>query len=122
MVDAFLGTSKAPGVGVRLAGPITTLFNEAGPDFPNRLVTLLSPYADWDKLGFSENTVTWWAAAALTVPQTEEVGQSVADTLLQIACQDHLRPFIPVEIWALLKKRPSLPPRCRGRWVVGNYQ
>ena len=116
MVDAFLGITRAPKIVALLTEQITTLFEEASPDPPNRVVTLMSPHASWGRLGISDgNTVTWWAAAALAVPYTEEVGQSVVDTLLQIASQVRLRPYIPTEIWAWLKKRPSLPPICSGR-------
>jgi len=52
----------------------------------------------------------------MAVPYTEEVCQSVVDTLLQIASVRHLEPYIPVEIWAWLKERPYLPPICTGRW------
>jgi hypothetical protein len=61
------------------------------------------------------DTVTRWGAAALAVPYTEEVGQSVVDALLQIASVDLLRPYIPIELWAWLKKGPTLPPACQGR-------
>ena len=118
MVDAFLGIARAPGVGTFVAEPIVTaLFDEASPDSPTRVVTLVSPYVRWVTQRFNKNTVTWWAAAALAVPYTEEVGQGVVDALLQIASIDTLQPYIPVDIWAWLKKRPSLPPTCRGRSV-----
>jgi len=120
MVDAFLGIIRAPKIGTLLADTITTtLFEEASPDFPNRVVTLLSPYAYWGSKS-DPNSVTRWATAALAVPYTEEVGRSVVDTLLQIAFLDRLRPHIPIDIWALLKKRPSLPPICEGRWLGTN--
>ena len=59
--------------------------------------------------------VARWAAAASAAPYTEEIGQSVVDTLLHIASVDFLRPHIPVDIWTLLKKQPPLPPECLGR-------
>jgi len=116
MSDAFSRVARVPNVGTFMAQPIATLLSEAGPDYPNWLVTLTSPYAHWG-LGSNTNTVTRWAKAVLAVPYTEEVGQSVVDTLLQIAYVDWLRPSIPVDVWAWLKKRPSLPPVCRGRSV-----
>jgi len=114
MADACLGVITDPSLGWSVGVQIVVLVSEAGPDFPNRLVTLLSPYAYW---GFAPgpNTVTRWAEAALAVPYTEEVGQSVVDALLQIASNNPLRPYIPVDIWAWLKKQPTLPPACRGR-------
>ena len=94
---------------------ITVLLDEADLEFPSRVMMLVSPYARWRSVS-NTNTVTRWAAAALAVPYTEEVGQSVVDALLQIAYINHLQPFIPVNIWAWLKKRPSLPPTCWGRF------
>jgi len=117
MMDALLGVVRVPNVGEFMAEPIATLLREAGPDFPNRVMTLMSPHADWLYLGRNANTVTRWAEAALAVSYSEEVGQSVIDALLQIARNKSLQPYIPVDIWAWLKKRPSLPPICEGRWV-----
>jgi len=120
VVDAFLGIAKAPKIGTLLTEPITMLFEEASPDSPNRVVTLLSPYAHWE-FPFDSDTVTWWAAAIVAVPYTEEVGQSVVDTLLQITSDGLLRLSIPIDIWAWLKKRISLPPICKGRSVGTSY-
>ena len=95
---------------------IATLLDEGVPNFPNRVVTLMSPCAHW-RPSSNTNAVTRWAEAALTIPYTEEVGQSVIDTLLQIASVDRLLPYIPADVWAWLKKQPSLPPICHGRLV-----
>ena len=114
MVDAFLGITRSPKIGGFMTEPITTLLAEANST--NRVVTLLSPYANWGTWRrLSESTVTWWAASASTIPYTEKVGQSVVAALLRIASNDHLQPYIPIDIWAWLKKRPSLPPICEGR-------
>ena len=115
--DAYFGILEAPKVKDFVARQIATLLDEAGPTSPNWTVTLVLPYADW---GLSitrspRDIVTRWAEVASTVPYTEEFGQSVVDTLLQIACDDLLQPYIPVDIWAWLKQRPSLPPICDGR-------
>jgi len=114
MADTFLGVARVPYTRTFMAQPIATLLDGAGPDLPNRLVTLISPYALWG-LGSKANTVIRWAEAVLAVPYTEEVGVSVVDTLLQIASLDFLRPYIPVNVWAWLKQQPSLPPICDGR-------
>ena len=74
------------------------------------------PCLDWDDKWVDETTVTWWAAAALALPYTEEVGQSVVDVMLKIASCESLRPHIPIDIWVWLKKRPSLPPQSLGRF------
>ena len=118
MVEAFLGVFKVPDVVPFMGRPITMLLRDACPDYPNWVVTLVSPHIDWWGLGFNGNTVAWWAAAALATPYTEEVGQSVVDTLLRIASVNGLRRYIPVDIWAWLKKQPPLPPVCRG-WMLG---
>ena len=79
---------------------------------------LTSPYIYWDSELCDESMVSRWVrsvAATSAAAYTEAVGQSVVDTLLQIARVDHLRPHIPIDIWTWLKKRPSLPPVCRGR-------
>ena len=115
MVDAFLDIVRLPQA-TSMARPITMLLGEAGPDFPNRFVALMAPYGIWGPES-NTNTVTRWAEAALAVPYSEEVGQSVIDALLQIASIDDLKPYIPVDIWPWLKTQPSLPPICRGRLV-----
>ena len=53
--------------------------------------------------------VVAWAAAVSTVPDTEEVIQSVVKTLTWITNLDSLRSYIPIEIWAWVKKLQSLP-------------
>jgi hypothetical protein len=62
-----------------------------------------------------EHWVQQWAAAASTVPYTDEIGQSIADTLLHIAHDTSLQPHIPIDMWSWLRKSPSLPPICAGR-------
>jgi len=114
MVDVFSGVFRVPNVVQFMAQPIITLLDVC-PDYPNLVVTLVSPYFDWGTSGFNGNTVTWWAAAALATPYTEEVGQSVVDTLLQIASVGKLKSYIPTDIWPWLKKPLFLPPVCRGR-------
>ena len=113
MVDAYLGVIRTQWGRDFVARPITTLFGNAGPDFPNRAMALLSPYVNWETV--NTDVITRWASAASAVPYTEEVGQSVVDTLLQIASNARLQPHIPVDIWTWLKKLPSLPPGCWGR-------
>ena len=91
------------------------------PNHPplDRAIMLTSPYIDWDSKLCDESMVSRWVrsvAATSAAAYTEAVGQSVVDTLLQIAQVDHLRLHIPVDIWTWLKKRPSLPPVCNGRY------
>lgn len=97
-------------------GPyITTLFEKPSSPFLDWVITLASPHIDWESIVSGGNTVVRWAAAASAVPITEEVSQSVVDTLLQIASIYSLRQHIPIGIWAYLKRRPTLPPVCLGR-------
>ena len=51
----------------------------------------------------------------MAVPHTEDVAQSVVDTLLQIARRDELVWYIPIDLWSWLTKRSSLAPICWGR-------
>jgi hypothetical protein len=62
-----------------------------------------------------QDLISEWMAAISAVPYTEEVAESVVDTLLQISVDSDLRQFIPADIWLWLNKRPSLPPVCKGR-------
>jgi hypothetical protein len=90
-----------------------TLLSKPTPPSLNRATVLLSTYVPqhyWD-----ECVIARWAAAVSAVPYSEKVGWSVVGTLLQLASTKTLRPYIPVDIWAWLKKQPSLPPVCRGR-------
>jgi len=95
---------------------VSTLFNKADP----RTILLASPHVPWDSWTGRGNLIKPWTAAVLKVPYTEEVGQSVVDTLLQIASEDELLPQIGVDVWSWLNKKPSLPPACLGR-VFGSY-
>jgi hypothetical protein len=63
----------------------------------------------------TRNAVARWVEAASTIPYSEVVGRSVVDALLQISADEFLRSPIPLNIWAWLKNRPSLPRVCRGR-------
>ena len=114
MFDAYFDIFMIPEARELVAEPIVRLLDEASPDSPNWVMTLMLPYADWGSL-CHPNIVAGWARAALAVPYTDNVGQNMVDTLLQIASDHSLLPFIPVNVWALLKKRRSLPPIYRGR-------
>lgn len=56
-----------------------------------------------------------WISAADALGDVEGVCSSVVDVLLQMAFFHTVRPHITPEAWSWLNKRPSLPPRCRGR-------
>ena len=98
------------------AGPLLMRLSEtASPPSLDWVITLLSPHAPWHSEKCDESMVVRWAKAASTMSYTEEVGCSVVDTLPHIASVDSLRSHIPIEIWAWLKRQPSLPPQCPGR-------
>ena len=82
----------------------------------HRAVTLVSPHIPWGQLT-DKGDVEQWAGTASVAPRTEEVVQGVVNALLQIASEDKLVPYIPVDLWSWLTKRPSLPPICLGRYV-----
>ena len=112
----FAPKSKSGGFMWHRIGPyITTLSDSLSPTSLDMAITLASPCADWVNGPYTENAVARWAAAALTTTYSEEVCRSAVDALLKIARNDSLRPHVPIEIWAWLKRRPSLPPVCRGQ-------
>ena len=93
-----------------------TLLSSASP----HALTLASPHIHWDFFMDGGDLVQQWAVACSAVPYTEEVAQSVVNTLLQIASQDASLPHIPTDIWSWLTKQPSLPPiRCG--YDIGAY-
>jgi len=122
MVDAFSGVFRVPDVVRFMARPIATLLKEECPDYPDWIVTLVSPHIDWGTSGLNGNAVAWWAAAALAVPYTEEVCQRVVDALLQISSVGDLNPHISVDLWAWLKRQSSLPPVCSRRSAGTTYE
>ena len=93
------------------------LFGKPSSPFRNWVITLVSPHIDWKGTADGENTVVEWAAAVSTVPDAEEVSQSVVDTLLKIAPIESLRPHIPDVVWARMKQREPPPALDFGwRW------
>lgn len=95
---------------------ILMLLNRASP----QTIVFLSPYIHWS----SPTSISWvhpWETAVTVVPHTDEVIQSVVNTLLQIASVDFLQPLIPVTLWSWLNKQPSLPPICYGRSMGSSW-
>ena len=118
MLDAISHASRASGLTLQrkyIGTRITALFDESSPPSLNRAIVLTSPYVSMLSSLYTKRGVARWVAAAAAVPYSEEVGQSVVDTLLHISNHGILQPCVPVEMWAWLKKRPPLPPLCRGR-------
>ena len=119
MIDAILHVAsyqKCWRFTWRRIGPyITTLFDESSPPYLNQVITLVAPSVHWGNGKYTQNAVARWRAAVLATPYSEVVGQNVVDALLQVAYEDTLRLEIPIDIWAWLKRRPSLPPVSWGR-------
>ena len=121
-LDAFLHVARASKdrqfVWRRIGSITPALLSEASP----RALVLVSPHILRYGLTAEGDLVLQWATATSTVPYSEEVCQSVVDTLLQIASVDRLLPHIDVALWSWLTKRPSLPPVCFGRFVGSRPQ
>ena len=95
---------------------ITTLFDRSNPSCWNPANTLVLCDYDWINGGYGWDSVAVWAAQVLITPYSEEVGQRVVDALLQIVSNNSLQQHIPIDVWAWLKRLPSLPPDCLGRY------
>lgn len=94
---------------------VSRLFEKRSPTSLNRVIVLISPFVPWDHTLNNTTAVARWAVAVSAIPYTEEVGANVVDALLQIAWVDFLLPQIPINMWRLLKRQPSLPYACGGR-------
>lgn len=119
MFDAFLRLSSAwerSGLMWHRIEPfISALLDEGSPVPSKRAAILISPYIPWWQ--FKENggrLIQLLTEAASKDSDTEVVGQSIVDTLLQVACWKS--PPIPAGMWSWLNKCPNLPPACSGRY------
>ena len=99
---------------------ISRLFEKQSPTSLNRVITLMSPFVDWEGVLNNPIAVTRWAAAASVIPYTEEVGHNVVDALLQISSIDLLRPHIPIDMWGWIKKQLTLPRMYHGLQMSGH--
>ena len=119
MIEAFLCVARVSGQSgfmwhwVRL--PYITMLNEGSPISLKQTAILTSPHLPWWNFLNDKQLIQLWAAATSGVPYTDEVGESVVDTLLQVASNGSLRPHIPAGMWLWLNKHPLLPPICVGR-------
>ena len=117
MIDAILRIALESALGGFLwcsIGPyIATLFHESSPPPLDQAIALALPCVDWTEGPYTQKMVARWAAAELATPYSEEVRYRVVRPLLQIAPNNSLRPCVPVELWAWLKRQPSLPSVSR---------
>jgi len=116
--DAFLHAARASarsGFMWRYIEPfLSALLDEDAPVPPKWAVILASPHIPWWQFENGAQLIQLWAAAASEVEYTDDVDQSIVDTLLQIACWKS--PPIPPGMWPWLNRRPNLPPVCSGRY------
>jgi len=96
---------------------MAAVFDRPSTPSLDRVITLVSPYLDWDNHHFNQDTVTRWSTAALAVPYTEEVGRSVVNALWRIASVDALRQHIPVNIWSWSNNKTFIPPAWLGGYI-----
>ena len=119
MSDIFLRLARAAGLRhymwARIEPFVSTLLHEESDDSLKLAAVLASPHFPWKQFSHPGRLIQLWAAAAATLPDKDEVDQSVVDALLHVAYQDTLREYVPFEMWSWLNKRPSLPPVCPGR-------
>jgi len=118
MFDAFLRAARAsPRSGLMwyyIEPFLSALLDGNAPVLSKWAVILASPHIPWWQFENGGQLIELWAAAASEVDYTDEIGQSVVDTLLQIACWKS--PPIPPGMWSWLNRRPYLPPVCSGRY------
>ena len=74
------------------------------------------PYVNrfWRHTPDSGDFVRLWMMTISSVPYTDDVGQCVVDTLLQLASEHDIRGYIVKDAWSWLSRRPPLPPACSG--------
>jgi len=89
MTDALLGVVRVPNVRKFMVQPIATLLGEAGPDFPNRVMTLMSPHAD---CGGGSPTQAQ-SPVGLRQPGQSRIRRKLARALLTHCCKS--RPTTP---------------------------
>ena len=118
-LDVFLSTARISGLSGFMwhwiMPPIAGLLKKGSPLSLKQAALLASPHLPWWSFINGKQMIQLWAVATCEVPYTDEIVQSVVDTLLQIASNSCLQPHIPITMWSWLKKCPSLPPVCVGR-------
>ena len=93
---------------------ITSMFDKPTSPSLTRVIILTLPYIGRNVYTDPTTVASRWIAAASAVPYSE-VDQNMTQALLMVSYDDDMRPHIPVNVWAWLNKRLSLPPISRGR-------
>lgn len=96
---------------------IPRLLAEESSAVLKRVAVLALPHLElvWLDSNDIRTFIDLWISAADALECTEAVCHAVVDVLLQMAFFRSVRAHITPTAWAWLNKRPSLPPRCRGR-------
>ena len=117
--DLFLGAARASMqqgfMWHRVKPLVITMLNEESSISLKQAIILVLPHLPLI-LEDNRHFIQLFAAAASTVPYTDEICQSVVDVLLRNALS---LPDTPIGVWSWLNKRPSLPPLCDSR-VMGS--
>lgn len=93
------------------------LLAEGSSTVLKRAAILALPHLElvWLDSDDARTFIDLWISAADALEHTEGVCPAVVDVLLQMAFFHSIRAHITPKAWRWLNKRPSLPPRCRGR-------
>jgi len=100
----------------RIEPLIDTVLNKENSISLKQVIILASPNLPWGRFINPRHLIQPWAAAAEAISYTADIGQSVVDTLLQIAANPSLQPHIPADMWSWLNRPSSLPSVCLGRF------
>ena len=92
------------------------LLDRWSPVSQKQAAILALPHLHWRDVTNDKNLIELWAAATSVVPYTDEICCSVVDTLLQIASDNTLWQYIPIDMWSWANRCPLLPPLCAGRY------
>ena len=118
-LDVFLQTTRISGLSGFMWHCIkpsfVILLGRESSVSSKQAAVLASPHLPWWSFIGDKHLIHLWAAAASAIPHTDKIDESVVDTLLQIASNGSLRPYIPVGMWLWLNRYPFLPPICAGR-------
>ena len=122
LLDAFLCTVKhfpytSQWTRRHIRPAIPKLLAKGSSTTLKRAAVVALPYLElaWLDSEDIRSFVELWTSAADALEDAEGICQAVVDVLLQMAFFHSVRAHITPKAWSWLNKRPSLPPRCRGR-------